>query len=51
MADANEPGSGVVPSARTEQQRTRWDDASGVVMYATAVALISSFIVAVVLLA
>jgi hypothetical protein len=51
MADANEPGSGVVPSARAEQQRAGWDDVSGIVLYATAVALISFFIVAVVLVA
>jgi hypothetical protein len=51
MADANEPGGGVVPSARAERGRTWSDDTAGMVIYATVVALVSSFIVAIVVLA
>jgi hypothetical protein len=51
MADANEPGSGVVPSARAERQRTRWADVSGSVLYTTTVILVSFLIVAIALLA
>lgn len=51
MPSANKPGWGVVPSARSERRRALLDDASGIVLYAAAVALIFSFIIAIVVLA
>lgn len=51
MAAANEPGSGVVPSARAERQRTWDDDTVGITIYAAAIALVSALIVTIVVLA
>jgi hypothetical protein len=51
MTDASKPGAGVVPSARAERRRVGRDDTSGIVLYATTVAVISVFIIAVVVLA
>ena len=51
MTDASKPGAGVVPSARAERRRVGRDDTSEIVLYATTVAVISVFIIAVVALA
>ena len=51
MPNANEPGLAVVPSARAERKRIRENDVSGIVIYAIALALLSSAIIAVVVLA
>lgn len=51
MAGANEPGSDVVPSVRAERKRMLFDDTAGIVIYATVLALISSVVVAIVVLA
>lgn len=51
MTDATKPGAGVVPSARAERRRVMTDDAAGIAMYSTAIALITAIIVAVVIVA
>jgi len=40
MADKNEPGGGVVPSAFAELRRASKDDYKGLVSYATAITAI-----------
>jgi hypothetical protein len=50
MPDKNKPGSGVVPSARAERKRMLSDDTLGLVVYAAALAVISSVILAIVAL-
>jgi len=51
MADPNEPGSGVVPSARAERRRIFSDDALGIVVYAVVIAAVSALVVVIVALA
>jgi hypothetical protein len=51
MPAPNEPGSGVVPSARAERRRAKADDTSGIVIYALVIAVISALIVTIVMLA
>jgi hypothetical protein len=51
MVSRNEPGSGVVPSARVERQRTRRDDTIGIVAYACALGLIAALAIGIVALA
>lgn len=51
MTDATKPGAGVVPSARAERRRVMTDDAAGIAMYSTAIALITAIIVVVVIVA
>jgi len=48
MADRNEPGGGVVPSAFAELRRASKDDHTGLASYATAIIAIGMAIVLVV---
>lgn len=51
MADRNEPGGGVVPSALVELRRASSDDRGGLLAYATAILVVGAAIVLVALLA
>ena len=51
MADKNEPGGGVVPSARAEVRREIRSDLKGTIIYVAAILIICTVIVGIVLLA
>ena len=51
MADKNEPGGGVVPSALTAYRNATRDDRDGVARYAIAAALVAAAIITTLVLA